>query len=554
MLILILFAFLAGVVTVLSPCILPLLPLILASTDTSGKQRPLGVIVGFIASFTFFTLFLSTIVRLSGVSADFLRFMSIALLAGFGVSLLVPWIQLQVELLFSRLANLTPDQSKQTGFVGGIVIGFSLGLLWTPCVGPILASVISLALTGSVTAEAFFITLAYAVGTAIPLFAIMLAGGAALKKIPWLVRNTTHIQKGFGVLMIITSVGLFYNLDRQFQAAILTALPQYGAGLTQLENNTLVKERLPQVKTTSVTAPEIIPGGQWFNSEPLQLSQLRGKVVMVDFWTYTCINCLRTIPHLKSWWSKYEASGLVIIGVHAPEFEFEKNPANVQKAVADFELKYPVVQDNNFATWNAYKNQYWPAKYLIDKDGAIRYTHFGEGDYDEIEGVIQTLLAETGKSVSEIPIEKAEHKNFARTPEIYLGYDRLQYIATPDQVKEGRVASYTFPPKLNQNLFALSGQWSIESETANPSANAVLELSFDAQEVFLVMRPKKGPSTVKVLVDGQPQFFGDDVHDGKVSVTEDRLYKLVKLPAPGKHILRLEFIDANAALFAFTFG
>lgn len=240
------FAFLAGIVTVLSPCILPLLPLILASTDTSGKQRPLGVITGFIASFTFFTLFLSSLVQWSGLSPDALRLFSIVLLAGFGASLLVPWIQLQIELLLSKVARFTPDQSQKTGFWGGVVIGFSLGLLWTPCVGPILASVISLAITGTVTVETFLITLAYASGTAIPLFGIMIAGSTALKKLPWLVKNSAKIQKGFGVLMILTAVALFYNLDRQFQAALLTALPQYGEGLTQLEKNSWVQQRLPQ--------------------------------------------------------------------------------------------------------------------------------------------------------------------------------------------------------------------------------------------------------------------------------------------------------------------
>lgn len=546
MIVLIGFAFLAGIVTVLSPCILPLLPIILAATDTSGKQRPLGVIVGFIASFTFFTLFLSTLVKLSGLSADILRFISIIFLAGFGASLVIPWIQTQIEIWFAKLARYAPNQSQQTSFGGGILIGLSLGLLWTPCVGPILASVISLALTGTVTTQAFFITLAYATGTAIPMLSIMLVGSAALKKLPWLVKHTGTIQKGFGVLMILTAGGIYFNLDRQFQTAVLQAFPQYGAGLTKLETNALVTEQLPIMKQIKAEAPEIISGGEWFNSQPLQLSQLRGKVVLIDFWTYTCINCQRTLPYLKNWWTKYQSDNLVIIGVHSPEFEFEKNAHNLKKAIADFGLTYPIVQDNDFATWTAYHNQFWPAKYLIDKDGAIRYTHFGEGDYDETERMIQTLLAETGTEVSQISIENSETKNYARTPETYLGYDRMQYIATPYQVKEDVVATYSFPARLPANEFALQGQWLIAGERANPAAGSQLKLNFEAKAVYLVMRPKQSSGTVKV--------FLDDALQQTLSVTADQLYTLIDLPNPGKHTLRLEFIDNNLELFAFTFG
>lgn len=249
MLLLIGFAFLAGIVTVLSPCILPLLPIILSSTtDSSGKQRPLGVVTGFILSFTFFTLFLSTIVRFSGIHADNLRFFSILVLAIFGASLLVPSFQAKIEVLFSKLAGLAPAGQKKKGFFGGLVIGLSLGLLWTPCVGPILASVISLAITGVVSTQAFFITLAYAVGTALPMLGIMLAGSSALQKVPWLVRNTGRVQKAFGVLMIATAVGIYFNVDRTFQSYILQKFPSYGAELTQFEENDRVKTQLDQIK------------------------------------------------------------------------------------------------------------------------------------------------------------------------------------------------------------------------------------------------------------------------------------------------------------------
>ncbi len=369
------FAFLAGVVTVLSPCILPLMPIILSSANGVGKQKPIGVVIGFVSSFTFFTLFLSTIVRVSGVPADSLRLVSIVVLFLFGLSMLVPVFQKKIEIFFSRFANLVPNGQKKGGIVGGIVVGVSLGLLWTPCVGPILASVISLAITGTVTTEAFLITLAYASGTAIPMFLIMMAGATALKKVSWLVRNGANIQRGFGVLMIITAVGIFFNIDRRFQTFILETFPNYGVGLTGFEDNDNTKKELEKInqknaddmigkitldinKGMGIKGPELIEGGEWFNSSPLTLEALKGKVVLVDFWTYSCINCIRTLPYITEWDKKYRKDGLVIIGVHAPEFEFEKNMENVKQAINRYNIKYPVAMDNNLDTWINYNNQY----------------------------------------------------------------------------------------------------------------------------------------------------------------------------------------------------
>ncbi len=572
MFLLITFAFLAGVVTVLSPCILPLLPIILSSSDGVGKQKPLGVVIGFVASFTFFTLFLSTIVRLSGIPGESLRFFSIAVLALFGASLLIPQIQALIEVLFSRFANQMPSAKNRSGFLGGFVIGLSLGLLWTPCVGPILASVISLAITGTVTAQAFLITLAYALGTAIPMFMIMLAGSTALQKVPWLLGNSGMIQKAFGVLMILTAIGIFFSVDRRFQTFILTAFPNYGVGLTKFEDITVVKQELEKVNqkpTQSMlsaptfntilpqgpVAPELIPGGAWFNSEPLTLAELKGTVVLIDFWTYSCINCQRTLPYLREWYEKYKDEGLVIIGVHAPEFEFEKNPKNVQQANTDFGVMYPVMQDNDFATWRAYDNHYWPAKYLVDKNGTIRYTHFGEGEYDETEQMIQELLRETGSQVSTEHIDNPEYRTYARTPELYLGYARIEYLASPERVIQDQRITFTAPNQLPKNSFAYQGDWSVMPEYAEPSKNAQLLLNFEAKEVFLVARPKNGQTgEMKVLLDNQLQAFGADNENGSVTVDSDRLYKLIQLPSPGRHELKIEFQDDNLEVYAFTFG
>lgn len=571
MILLIAFAFLAGIVTILSPCILPVLPIILSSTiggKDTGKSRPIGVVVGFVLSFTFFTLFLSSIVKITGISADVLRTVSVFVIAGLGISLLIPKFQLMIEELFSRLSRLLPRGNSKPGFGPGLLIGLSLGLLWTPCVGPILASVISLAISGTVTLDAFIITFAYSLGTAIPMLLIMIGGQRMLQKVPWLLANTSKIQKIFGILMIITAVGIFYNVDRTLQTYILNTFPQYGVGLTKFEDNKSVQTELKKITQLNnmqkqdlgkplpqkgPRAPELIPGGEWFNTKPLTLTKLKGKIVLIDFWTYTCINCQRTFPYLKEWWKKYQDKGLIIIGVHSPEFEFEKDKNNLAQAIKDFNLTYPIVQDNNFSTWRAYDNHYWPAKYIIDKDGYIRYTHFGEGEYDKTEEVIQELLKETGISVLTSP-NNPKTNTYGRTPETYLGFGRLDYFSSPEPVVQNSPFSYTFPSSIPENTFALKGKWTILEEYAVPEKGSELTFSFNAKEAYLVMKTNGKPSHVSVFIDGKIQDFGEDNIKGKVTVNSDRLYKLIMLKNPGKHILRLEFKDANTQLFAFTFG
>lgn len=575
MTILVLFAFLAGVVTILSPCILPILPIVLSGSLTGGKGRPLGIITGFILSFTFFTLFLSTIVRVTGISADAVRQISVLTIFTFGLSLIVPQFRRLMEGLFSKLA--ATGKSKQStvkqDFTGGIAVGLSLGLVWAPCVGPILASVITLALTGTVTASAFIVTLAYSIGTAIPMLAITYGGRNLLSRIPWLTSHTDQIQKTFGVLMIITAIAIFFNWDRKFQTYILSTFPNYGVGLTKFEDNPLVKKALESFNSKPADqsslgkpmydlvgenlgkAAEFIPGGQWFNSDPLTLAGLRGKVVLVDFWTYTCINCIRTLPYLKNWHTKYKDKGLVIVGVHTPEFEFEKNPDNVQEAIADFDLDYPIMQDNDYATWRAYDNHYWPAKYLVDKEGKIRYTHFGEGEYDQTEKKIQELLGETGAAV-DVQLNNPQYRIFSRTPELYLGYDRIAHFASPERILPNREETYSVPGTVPSNSVAYGGAWTVGWQYAMPKQGATLILHFDAGEVFLVMRPITGTGKIRVtLDDGVPAAeSGEDVKESVITVDADRLYRLIKLNAPGTHILKLEFLDDNVELYAFTFG
>ncbi len=552
MILIVLFAFIAGIVTILSPCILPILPIVLSSTvggQNTGKSRPYGVVLGFILSFSFFTLFLSTVVKATGISSNSLRGLSIVIIAFFGLSLIIPQFQLLVDRLFTKLSRFTPRETPKSGFIPGLLIGFSLGLLWTPCVGPILASVISLALSGTITANAVLITFAYSLGTAIPLFFIINGGQNILKKTPWLIKRTGFIQKTFGVIMVLTAIGIYANVDRTFQTYVLTTFPQYGSGLTQFE-----KLALPSPIASFSKAPSIIPGGEWFNTKPLTLAELKGKVVIVDFWTYTCINCQRTLPYLQSWWSKYKDKGLVVIGVHSPEFEFEKDANNLSKAIKDFGLTYPIVQDNDFSTWRAYNNQYWPAKYIIDSNGNIRFTHFGEGNYDETEKDIQDLLKESGVQNVSSKINNPVSQTYGLTPETYVGASRIAHFSSPESIQNNSYVNYTSANSLQNDTFAFSGKWNITDEYAIPQKGSVLNFNFNAKEVYLVMKVPNHPSKVKVFVDGKAQYFGMDVINGTIIVDSDRLYKLVLLPTPGRHMLKLEFQDTDVQLFAFTFG
>lgn len=583
MLLLLPFSFLAGIVTILSPCILPILPIVLSGSVGEGKRRPFGVVTGFVASFTFFTLFLTSLVRATGLSADLFRSIAVVVVFGFGVSLLIPKVQFLFERLFSHLAGLIPHQSGRTGFFGGLLIGMSLGLVWTPCVGPILASIISLALTGAVTGGAVLITLSYAAGTAVPMLVIMMTGRKLFERAPWLVSRSGLIQRGFGVVMIVVAIAILTNVDRKFQGWVLTVFPNYGANLTKFEDVPIVRDALKRLDSSApitnnpaspaggqslITdglmpvlrslgpAPELILGGQWFNSEPLALTSLRGRVVLIDFWTYTCINCIRTLPYLKSWDEKYRDKGLTIIGVHTPEFEFEKNPKNVEKAIADFGIEYPVMQDNDYATWNAYRNRYWPAKYLVDKDGQIRYTHFGEGGYDESERAIQMLLKEAG-TAADMPIENPSYTIAARTPELYLGYRRMDALAPSQFVTKDKSTVYDLPSIVPLHGFAFGGKWEIAPERARGVTGSTLILRFEAKEVFLVMRPRSFEPHVEVRLDGESLsniVAGEDVTNAVVTVNEDRLYRLINLDESGEHVLELKLLDGNVELYAFTFG
>jgi cytochrome c biogenesis protein CcdA/thiol-disulfide isomerase/thioredoxin len=599
MIVLLAFAFVSGVITILSPCILPVLPIVLSGSVGGGKARPFGVLAGFVVSFTAFTLALSAIVQALGIPVDALRIVAVVLIVAFGLVMLVPWLRDRFEMFASRIARrpgaASAGQSgERRGFWSGVLVGLSLGLIWTPCVGPIMASVISLALTQHVDGGSVFITLAYTLGTSIPMLGVMLGGRALLTRVPALTRNAGNIKKGFGVLMIVVGVAIGLGWDRQFQSFILRTLPGYGSGLTAIEQTAPVKDALkgrnpaagavamkaasgvfqaPENAPENGTlgdygaAPDFLTTGTWFNTEglaaasghtaaggtmPLSLAALRGKVVVVDFWTYSCVNCVRTLPYLRAWYDAYRDKGLVIVGVHTPEFEFEKNSVNVARAVHDLGVTWPVVQDNDYAEWTAYANQYWPAHYFIDARGRVRYFHFGEGEYDVSEKVIQQLLKEAGANVGGV-VSKPDLALQTNTPETYLGYDRGRGFASAIPPVADAPVDYHPARRPANGEWNLSGTWTITPQYVVPAANGTLQLGFDAKNVFLVIEPVDGSGRISVSVDGTPAADTPDVKGGLLAPTQSRMYQLVGLGSAGPHLLKLD-VKGKLRLFAFTFG
>jgi cytochrome c biogenesis protein CcdA/thiol-disulfide isomerase/thioredoxin len=638
MAVLIAFAFLSGVVTVLSPCILPVLPIVLAGSVGRGKARPLGVVVGFVVTFVTFTLALTAIVHALGLPPDTLRFIAVALLVLLGVVMIVPKLRDRFEMLVSRASGRVsigsgrgaggrrgsaggpaPEGSAPgglatpataPGFWRGLPVGFSLGAVWAPCVGPIMASVISLALTRTVTGQAVVITAAYTIGTAIPMTAVMLGGRALLNRVPGLTRNMARIQRGFGVVMILIGVAIGFGWDRQFQNAVLRAFPNYGSGLTAFENRAPVRNALKAIRgpegstggsATSTgfpasykegvlgdygMAPAVVAKGPWFNtggilpeggnrsgsaggsdtagggSPPLTMADLSGKVVLIDFWTYSCVNCVRTIPYLRTWYEEYRDKGLVIIGVHTPEFEFEKKTANVARAIRELGVTWPVVQDNDYAQWRAYDNHYWPAHYLIDAAGHVRYVHFGEGSYDATDRVIRTLLREAGATLGR-PVAQAKPRFTSQTPETYLGTARSTGFISEAEPQVGRgesqigqAAQYRATRAPGNGEWSLSGSWIITPgyvQSVDSSSQSELKLGFDASNVYLVVQPEEPGSVIEVRLDGHVPEDTADVTGGVLSPRESRLYQLVGLPRPGEHVLDLK-VKGKLRLFAFTFG
>jgi len=575
MVFLLFFSFLAGFATILAPCIWPLLPLVLSVSSSGGKRKPFGLTLGVMTSFSIFTLFVSYLERFLHIDPNVFRLIAVIIIGLLGLALLFPSLGAKFEVWISRV--LQPLQTRlqgngeSQGFGGGYVAGFSIGLVWAPCAGPILATIATLAATQSVNFQVILVTLAYALGLGIPLFLVSMGGSFLFTRMRKFTKYTGRVQQVFGVIMICVALLIYTNYDKTIQLKILEAFPSYGNLVDGLENNKTVSQQLDALKGVSPSmsassdgtlsdmglAPELTGITQWLNSQPLTLNQLKGKVVLVDFWTYSCINCLRTLPNTKAWYQQYGPDNFVPIGVHTPEFAFEKETANVQKALKQFNITYPVAQDNDYQTWNAYKNEYWPAQYLIDAKGHIRKVDFGEGEYDKMDAAIRQLLAEAGHHVQgAATLVQAAGVGYDQTPESYLGTDRLERFASPEKPKNG-LQTYSLPVSLVNHHIAYQGVWTLSDEAANPAKGSALEIQFTADKVYLVIGPGKKGNTVSLFLDGKAIDAGSglDVVNGKVILDEHRLYNLVDFKGiSGSHRLRIQFDNAKTSVYAFTFG
>jgi cytochrome c biogenesis protein CcdA/thiol-disulfide isomerase/thioredoxin len=583
MVLLIAFAFVAGAGTALSPCVLPVLPVVLSAGATGGRRRPLGIVTGLALSFTFATVALVYVIDALGLPSGLPRTLAIVVLIGFGVLLLIPPLAARFEARISFLTSrFAPTRTEERqGFGGGLLIGLALGLVYAPCAGPILAGVITVSASQSFEAGRLAVALAYGIGSAVVLYFLALGGRRIITRLS---RSSGRLQIALGAVMICVGIAMFADLDTRFETAIASDVPDFLVNPTKdLEDSGSVQKELSDVRgriggsgpvaqasgaesledgkrlPVIGTAPELVGTQEWFNTpgdRPLSLAQLRGKVVLVDFWTYSCINCIRTLPYLNAWYSRYHSKGFEIVGVHTPEFPFEHSASNVQDAISQDGIHYPVVQDNDYETWSAYGNQYWPAEYLIDGQGRLRLIEFGEGGYAEKERAIRSLLAEDGARElgSDTGVHAQGPSAGVTTPETYFGAARAERF-TNGKIGPG-ARDFGHPSQPPSNHLAYAGRWTIAQESATAGAGASISLAFHARRVFVVLGSEGRPRNVTVLLDGKPiaaSEAGDDVRNGSVRVRNHTLYTVVDLPSVQSHVLTLE-PQSGVKGYAFTFG
>jgi cytochrome c biogenesis protein CcdA/thiol-disulfide isomerase/thioredoxin len=575
MALLMLFALVAGAGTALSPCVLPVLPALLSAGVTGGRRRPVGIALGLAATFTITIVGLASVIDGVGLGPGLTRTLAVVALIGFGVVVAVPSLAARLEAPLARLSRLGP-RGRGDGFASGLLVGAALGFVYAPCAGPILAAVIAV---GAASSRTVPVGLAFALGSALVLLALSLGGRALAGRLRSAGRGP-GLQRALAAVLVLTGIAMATNLDVRFQSTIADHLPAALVNPTHgLETSHAVSSRLDDLRGPSRfavagtgregvaparlprlgAAPDFVGNQRWFNTpggRPLSLEGLRGKVVLVDFWTYTCINCLRTLPYLEAWDKRYRRDGLVIVGVHSPEFPFERDAGNVQAAIEREGIGYPVAQDNKLATWDAWGNQYWPAEYLIDARGQVRDAHFGEGEYDRTESNIRALLEEAGhRNPGAMADPKgAVHPTRLATPETYLGLARAQRFDPPPL--QG-THTYAQPSKLATSHFALAGTWDVSAEAATAGAGAEIHAAIVGKDVYLVLSPPRGGGgDVRVQLDGKPiaaDRAGSDVHGGVVRVDRQRLYHLVSAPASGHHALTPR-VSPGVQAYAFTFG
>ncbi|WNF54640.1 cytochrome c biogenesis protein DipZ [Pseudomonas sp. SG20052] len=585
---LLLLAYLGGVLTIVSPCILPVLPFVFARTGQPFMKSGLPLLAGMAVTF-------ALVASLAAVGGGWVvqvnqygRWLALLFVALFGLTLLLPRLaeRLTRPLVAagSRLSEAAgADARPRPG--ASFLIGVATGLLWAPCAGPILGLLLTGAALQGASIATTLLLLAYAAGAATSLAVALLLGGKVFAAMKRSIGAGEWVRRGLGAAMLAGVAAIALGLDTGILARVSTAST---GGLEQAlvgrlagksPNNSGAMMAAGGAMKMSAKAPGALPiegnlppldgAVQWLNSPPLTAQALKGKVVLVDFWTYSCINCLRTLPYVKAWAEKYRDQGLVVIGVHAPEFAFERDVGNVTKAMKDLGINYPVAIDNDYKIWRAFNNEYWPAHYFADAQGRIRYHHFGEGEYAESERVIQQLLREAGASkvadglitADATGVQLAPDMNEVQSPETYVGYQRAEHFVPQTGLVPDKVSAYSTPAQLALNDWGLDGQWNVGSERAISSAPASrIVYRFHARDLHLVLGPGADgkPVRFKVLIDGKApgDAHGTDVApDGSGSVTEQRLYQLVRQNGGvTDRTFSIEFLDPGVSAYAFMFG
>jgi cytochrome c biogenesis protein CcdA/thiol-disulfide isomerase/thioredoxin len=576
---LIFLAYLGGILTILSPCILPVLPFVFSRADKPFLKSGLPILIGMSATFAL----VATLAAVGGgwavAANDYGRIIALAIMALFGLTLVFPELSERlsrpVVALGNRLAQRADANEAASPVWPSLLLGVATGLLWAPCAGPILGLILTGAALEGASARTTLLLAAYAAGAATSLALALLAGGKIFAAMKYSLGAGEWVRRGLGVAVLAAVAAIGAGADTglltRLSLASTASLEQRLVDIAHSDPSTNATRKADTASATlSVEgrAPALAGAVEWLNSKPLTADDLKGKVVLVDFWTYSCINCLRSIPYVRAWAEKYKDQGLVVVGVHSPEFAFEKNIANVRNAVGDLKIGYPVAIDNNFAIWRAFKNQYWPAHYFIDANGNIRHHHFGEGDYAGSERVIQKLLAEAGKTniadgmvtVSGSGAEVASVFANVGSPETYVGYARAANFVAPGGVPHDVAHDYSGEPR-TLNQWALSGNWTVGAERAAlNSEGGRIVFRFRARDLHLVLGPGAGKKSIRfrVTIDGKEpgDDHGSDVAaDGSGTVTEERLYQLVRQGGDiRERTFTIEFLDAGVNAYAFTFG
>lgn len=561
-------SFIAGILTVFAPCVFLLLPIIIGgSVASKSKLRPYIITASLAFSIILFTFLLKVTTLFLNFDPNFLKYLSGIIIVFFGLISLFPvlWDNFSVKLGLSRRSDtLLEKAGEKEGVSGAILLGMALGPVFSSC-SPTYALIVATILPVDLVTGMVNI-LVYAIGLSLIMLLVAIYGRGFIKRFKWAANPAGWFKRGLGIVFIIVGISIMTGFDKTAQVFIAENTNFDTAEFEQK----LISQTLNNKQTTNDTdlfnvlpakpAPEFVGIEGWINSDVLTKESLKGKVVLIDFWTYSCINCIRTTPYLTKWYDTYKDQGFVIVGVHAPEFSFEKKRENVEKAVNERGIKYPIALDNTFSTWNAYKNTAWPGEYLLDKDGNIRRIHLGEGKYDEMEEAIRLLLKENGKNVDNIntvqgSVQQVSNAVVGETPETYLGFSRQDKFANRaeliDNQAYSKVQTYSGVADLKSNEWSLTGDWVIENENVVSMSNTnKLKLKFSSKEVYLVMG---SDTTADVKVD--TKYKGQDVDaNGNVKVQNYGLYKLVKAPGFQKDDTVELTVPKGVKINVFTFG